>query len=90
MIDEDFTKSLLEKHSYLTQRDSVDWLTVECAPEKLVSFVQSLRDLEGFEIFMKCLIFILYIDIIFFLLKGYPGMIKLLDKLQFKKSLLPI
>ena len=50
MIDEDFTKSLLEKHSYLTQRDSVDWLTVECAPEKLVSFVQSLRDFEGFEI----------------------------------------
>lgn len=50
MIDEDFTKSLLEKHSYLTQRDSVDWLTVECAPDKLVSFVQSLRDLEGFEI----------------------------------------
>ena len=41
---------MLEKHSYLTQRDSVDWLTVECAPEKLVSFVQSLRDLEGFEI----------------------------------------
>ena len=50
MIDEDFIKSLLEKHSYLLQRETVDWFTVECAPENLVSFVQSVRDNEGFEL----------------------------------------
>ena len=50
MIDEDFTKSLLEKHSYLSQRESVDWFTVECPDSELVSFTKSMRDDEGFEI----------------------------------------
>ena len=50
MIDEDFTKSLLTKHSHLSQRESIDWLTVECAPGGLLSLVQSMRDIEGFEI----------------------------------------
>ena len=50
MIDEDFTKSLLEKHSYLSQRESIDWFTVECPDSELVSFTKSMRDDEGFEI----------------------------------------
>lgn len=50
MIDEDFTKSLLKKHSYLSQRNSIDWFTVECPDSELVSFVKSMRDDEGFEI----------------------------------------
>jgi NADH-quinone oxidoreductase subunit C len=50
MIDEDFTKSLLEKHSYLSQREYIDWFTVECPDSELVSFVKSMRDDEGFEI----------------------------------------
>ena len=49
MIDEDFTKSLLEKHSYLSQRDSIDWFTVECPDKDIVSFTKSMRDDEGFE-----------------------------------------
>ena len=35
MIDEDLQEVCLRKHSYLSQRESVDWLTVECAPENL-------------------------------------------------------
>ena len=50
MIDQDFTKSLLKKHSYLSQRNSIDWFTVECPDSELVSFVKSMRDDEGFEI----------------------------------------
>jgi NADH-quinone oxidoreductase subunit C len=50
MIDEDFTKSLLEKHSYLSPRESIDWFTVECPDTELVSFTKSMRDDEGFEI----------------------------------------
>ena len=50
MIDEDFTVSLLKKHSYLSQRNSIDWFNVECPDSELVSFTQSMRDDEGFEI----------------------------------------
>ena len=50
MIDEDFTKSLLEKHSYLSPRESIDWFTVQCPDSELVSFTKSMRDDEGFEI----------------------------------------
>ena len=50
MIDEDFTKSLLEKHSYLSPREYIDWFTVECPDSELVSFAKSMRDDEGFEI----------------------------------------
>lgn len=50
MIDEDFKKSLLKEHSYLVQRDSVDWFTVECPSKDLVSFCKSMRDDQGFEL----------------------------------------
>ena len=50
MIDEEFSTELLGKHPYLSHRDSIDWLTVESPPEKLFQFLQSLRDLHGFDI----------------------------------------
>ena len=50
MIDEDFTKSLLDKHSYLSPRESIDCFTIECPDSELVSFAKSMRDDEGFEI----------------------------------------
>ncbi|MBT7650781.1 MAG: NADH-quinone oxidoreductase subunit C [Opitutae bacterium] len=50
MIDEEFSTELLGNHPYLSHRDSIDWLTVESPPEKLFQFLQSLRDLHGFDI----------------------------------------
>jgi len=50
MIDEDFTKGLLDRHSYLSQRESIDWFTVECPGSDLVSFLKVMRDDEGFEL----------------------------------------
>ena len=50
MIDEEFSAELLNKHSFLSHRESVDWLTVESPPEKLIQFLQSLRDIYGFDI----------------------------------------
>ena len=32
MIDEEFSSELMRKHSFLSKRESVDWLTVECPP----------------------------------------------------------
>ena len=37
MIDEEFSTELLRKHSFLSHRESIDWLTVECPPEEVVS-----------------------------------------------------
>ena len=50
MIDEEFSAELLRKHSFLSHRESVDWLTVESPPEKLIQFLLSLRDIDGFDI----------------------------------------
>ena len=50
MIDEDFTKGLLDRHSYLSQRESIDWFTFECPGSDLVSFLKVMRDDEGFEL----------------------------------------
>jgi len=50
MIDEEFSTELLKKHSFLSHRESVDWLTVESPPEKLIQFLLSLRDIDGFDI----------------------------------------
>ena len=50
MIDEDYIKSLLDKHSFLSQRESIDWFTVDCPARNLVSFLKALRDHEGFEL----------------------------------------
>jgi NADH-quinone oxidoreductase subunit C len=50
MIDEEFSTELFGEHPYLSHRDSIDWLTVESPSEKLFQFLQSLRDLHGFDI----------------------------------------
>lgn len=50
MIDKEFSDSLLKKHSYLSMRNSIDCLTVECSDENLVSFLISLKNDEGFEL----------------------------------------
>ena len=50
MIDEDYIKSLLDKHSFLSHRKSIDCFTVDCPAEDLVSFLKALRDDEGFEL----------------------------------------
>ena len=50
MIDEEFSSELIRKYSFLSKRESVDWLTVECSPKNLVNLLQSLRDQEGFDI----------------------------------------
>ena len=50
MIDEEFSDSLLKKHSHLSMRKSVDCLTLECSDKHLVSFLTSLKTDEGFEL----------------------------------------
>ena len=50
MIDEEFSGSLLKKHSHLSMRKSVDCLTVECSDKQLVSLLTSLKNDEGFEL----------------------------------------
>ncbi len=50
MIDEDFSNSLLERHSYITLREFKDCLTVECSCENLVTFITCLKNDEGFEL----------------------------------------
>ena len=50
MIDEEFSSELTRKYSFLTKRESIDWLTVECSPQNLIALLQSLRDQEGFDI----------------------------------------
>ena len=49
MIDEEFTKALLSKHSFLSQRDSLDCLTVESPTDQLVSFIESLKNDHNFD-----------------------------------------
>ena len=38
---------MLRKHSFLSHRESIDWLTVECPPKNLVHFLQSLEIIEA-------------------------------------------
>lgn len=50
MIDDDYIKSLLVKHSFLSLRESIDCFTVDCSEDNLVSFLEALKDHEGFEL----------------------------------------
>lgn len=50
MIDKEFSCELMRKYSFLSKRESLDWLTVECSPENLIDLLQSLKDKEGFDI----------------------------------------
>jgi NADH-quinone oxidoreductase subunit C len=50
MIDDDFKKALLEKNGFLSTRDSIDCLTLDCPADQLAEMSLSLRDEEGFEL----------------------------------------
>jgi len=49
MIDEEFSGALLEKHGFLSKRESIDCLTVDCPPDRLEELALSLRDEDGFD-----------------------------------------
>ena len=49
MIDKEFIGALLEKHGFLSKRESIDCLTVDCPPDRLEELALSLRDEDGFE-----------------------------------------
>ena len=50
MIDDEFTKTFLEKKGFLSKRESFDCLTMDCPSDKLVELVLSLRDEENFDL----------------------------------------
>ena len=50
MIDDEFTKTFLEKKGFLSKRKSFDCLTMDCPSDKLVELVLSLRDEENFDL----------------------------------------
>jgi NADH-quinone oxidoreductase subunit C len=50
MIDDEFTKALLEKKGFLSRRDSLDCLTVDCPADRLVDMTLALRDEDGFDL----------------------------------------
>jgi NADH-quinone oxidoreductase subunit C len=50
MIDDEFTKALLEKKGFLSRRESIDCLTMDCPADQLPDLVLSLRDEEGFDL----------------------------------------
>ncbi len=50
MIDDEFTKAFLEKKGFLSKRESIDCLTMDCPSDKLVELVLSLREEENFDL----------------------------------------
>ena len=49
MIDEEFTKGLLAKHSFLSERESIDCLTLDLPSGELISFLEYLKTEESFD-----------------------------------------
>ena len=49
MIDEEFTKGLLAKHSFLSERKSIDCLTLDLPSGELISFLVYLKTEESFD-----------------------------------------
>ena len=49
MIDEEFTKGLLAKHSFLSERESIDCLTLDLPSGELISFLVYLKTEESFD-----------------------------------------
>ena len=52
MIDDEFTNAFLEKKGFLSKRESIDCLTMDCPSDKLVELVLSLRDEENFDLLL--------------------------------------
>ena len=50
MIDEDFIKALLSKHTFLEFIHQTDYLTLDCPAENIIDFTKSLRDQETFDL----------------------------------------
>ena len=50
MIDDEFTNAFLEKKGFLSKRESIDCITMDCPSDKLVELVLSLRDEENFDL----------------------------------------
>jgi len=50
MIDDEFTKALLEKKGFLSKRESIDCLTMDCPADELADMALSLRDEDGFDL----------------------------------------
>lgn len=50
MIDEDFIKVLLGKHTFLEFNHQTDYLTLDCPAENIIDFTRSLRDQETFDL----------------------------------------
>ncbi len=49
-MDEDFIHALLKKNAFLSKRESLDILTLDCPSDNYRDLIRSFRDEEGFEL----------------------------------------